>query len=470
MATDPRGLRALPAVGALLDHPALVSALAELPRAVVVEAVRETLAEERARLKGRGAAPPDAQALAERAAARASSAVLPQLRRVINATGIVLHTNLGRAPLSAAAQAAVAEVARGYSSLEFDLDTGKRGDRGTGVQRWLCRLTGAEAAVVVNNGAAAVLLVLSALASGRRVVVSRGELIEIGGSFRVPEVMEKSGATLLEVGTTNRTHLRDYERALDRHDDVAAILRVHPSNFRVEGFTKRPSIAELSALAKRHKVPLIEDLGSGALVDLGAFGLEKEPTVRESLTEGSDIVTFSGDKLLGASQAGLILGKKRLVDRVQRDPLARALRLDKLALAALEASLPAYADLARAASEVPTLAMLAVEPAALEQRARRLAEALARRVKGLEVEVAEGTGEVGGGALPLQKLPGWVVTIGSRSAGADALDARARAASPPVVGYVRAGKLRLDVRTIADAEIDEAAESLARAFRDVAAG
>ncbi len=310
---------------------------------------------------------------------------------MLNATGVVLHTNLGRAPLSSAARAALDDVARGYSSLEFDLDSGKRGERGAGVERWLTRLTGAEAALAVNNGAAALLVTLSALAAGRAVLVSRGELVEIGGSFRIPEILEKSGAALIEVGTTNRTHLRDYERALARHPEAAMILRVHPSNFRIAGFTARPALAELAALARRRRVILAEDLGSGALVDLSRFGLEHEPTVRESLTAGCDVVTFSGDKLLGATQAGLVLGRSRLIQRIRRDPLARALRADKLALAALEATLPAYADPDRAVREIPALAMLKADVADLERRARALAAGLAQRLPAARLTVGGGS-------------------------------------------------------------------------------
>ena len=464
-------LRALPAVDALLQHPLVVQALTELPRPLVVEAVRGVLGDERSRLRAtraRSATPAGPDDLATRALARARAEHEPELKRVLNATGIVLHTNLGRAPLSAAAREAVSEMAAGYSSLEFDLASGKRGDRGVGVERWLRRLTGAEAALVVNNGAAAVLLVLSALASGRAVLVSRGELIEIGGSFRIPAILEKSGARLIEVGTTNRTHLADYARALDRDRDhaIAAILRVHPSNFRVAGFTTKPAIEELATLARRRKVALIEDLGSGALVDLAAFGLEREPTVRESLNAGCDLVTFSGDKLLGATQAGLVLGRKRLVDRVRRDPLARALRVDKLTLAALEATLPSYGDPERAAADVPALAMLKADEATLRRRAERLAEALRGTIPGLRATVERGTGEVGGGALPLQRLPGWVVAVEADGRGADDLDDRARQARPPVVGYIRGAKLRLDVRTLTDEDITEAAAALGRAWKD----
>jgi L-seryl-tRNA(Ser) seleniumtransferase len=463
MSSRASNLRSLPAVETLLRSAALEQALRALPRALVVDAVRAELAEQRARMRHGDGPMPDADALAARAATRAQGERQPVLRRVFNATGVVLHTNLGRAPLSAAARTAVDAVARGYSNLEFDLAQGRRGDRGVGVERWLTRLTGADAALVVNNGAAAVLLVLSALAAGRRVVVSRGELVEIGGSFRIPEILEKSGAELLEVGTTNRTHLRDYERALTRHrSEVGAILRVHRSNFRIAGFTAQPPLAELARLARRTKVPLIEDLGSGALTDLSDLGLEREPTVRERLTEGCDVVTFSGDKLLGATQAGLILGRKAPMARIRRDPLARALRVDKLTLAALEATLPAYLDPERAVREVPALAMLAVSEATLERRARAFAEALRSRRPGLRIAVERGAGEVGGGALPLQRLPGWVVALEEAGRTADELEQRARAADPPIIGYIRAGKFRMDVRTLTDDEVLEAADALAQ--------
>ncbi len=456
-------MSALPAVDTLLRHPALVRSLQELPRLLVVEAVRAELADARARLKVGGPAPAE-DTLAERAAGRAEAGLKPALRRVLNATGVVLHTNLGRAPLSAAARAALDQVARGYSSLEFDLEHGRRGERGVGVERWLQRLTGAEAALAVNNGAAALLVTLSALAAGRAVLVSRGELVEIGGSFRIPEILEKSGATLVEVGTTNRTHLKDYEKALARHPGAALILRVHPSNFRIAGFTARPALGELAALARRHRVALVEDLGSGALVDLSAHGLEREPTVRESLTAGCDVVTFSGDKLLGATQAGLVLGRARWIQKIRRDPLARALRVDKLALAALEATLPAYADAERAVREIPALAMLTADAAGLERRARELAAGLARRLPAARLTVEPGAGEVGGGALPLVRLPGWVVGVELPGRTAGELDARARGADPPVIGYIRAGRLRLDVRTLGEDEIQEAAEALGRAW------
>ena len=462
--TNPR-LRALPSVEKLLGEPELAALLATLPRAVLVAAVREELAAVRALLKRGREVAPAAGELAAAAAGRARRAVRPQLVRVLNATGIVLHTNLGRAPLAEAARRAVNEVAAGYCSLEYDLETGKRGDRGLGIERRLVRLTGAEAATVVNNGAAAVLLALAATAHGRKVVVSRGELVEIGGSFRVPEVMARSGATLVEVGATNRTHLADYERALDEHGrDVAAILRVHPSNFRIQGFTARPGTAELAGLAHKRRIPLIEDLGSGALVDFSGWGLEHEPTVGESLAAGADLVTFSGDKLLGGAQAGLVLGRAALVAKLKKDPLARAMRADKLALAALEATLAMFDDPARAAEALPVLAMLAASPARLQERAERLAAELSARVPGLEARIVQGHGEVGGGALPLEKLPGPVVELTHPAMTAKELERRARAAEPPVIGTVKAGAFRLDPRTLSETEVGTTATALGKAF------
>jgi L-seryl-tRNA(Ser) seleniumtransferase len=459
-------LRSLPAVETLLRHPALERARHDVPRVILLEAVRAELESERDRIRREKSAAASAQVLAERAAKRAGIENRPELVRVLNATGIVLHTNLGRAPLSIAALHALTEVSAGYSSLEFDLERGRRGARGVGVERWLTRLTGAEAAMVVNNGAAAVLLVLAALASGRRVVVSRGELIEIGGSFRIPEILNRSGAELVEVGTTNRTHLRDYERALEKRGDVAAILRVHPSNFRVSGFTTRPELQELARLARRRRVALIEDLGSGALVEMSEFGLEHEPTVRESLNAGCDVVTFSGDKLLGGTQAGLILGRKRWVERARRDPLARALRVDKLTLAALEATLPAYSDPERARREIPALVMLSATQEMLERRAHRLGREITERIPEMRAAVESGLGEVGGGALPLQRLPTRVVSLEAPGVSADRLEALARRGTPPVIGYIRGDRLKLDVRTLTDDEAVEAAVSLAGAWTE----
>ena len=468
MPAPKRNFRKLPSIDRLLSEPSLLELLAELPRTLVVEAARFEVAAARARVKQGDQADVLPISLALRAATRARAWHLPQLRRVLNATGVVLHTNLGRAPLAEAARRAVEEVARGYSSLELDLTTGRRGERGTGVARWIVLLSGAEAALAVNNGAGAVLLSLSALAAGGAVVVSRGELVEIGGSFRVPDILEKSGARLIEVGTTNRTHLSDYERALDK-GGVAAILRVHQSNFRIEGFTTRPALKDLAALARRRRVPLIEDLGSGALLNLRLVGLAHEPTVGESIAAGVDVVTFSGDKLLGGSQAGLIAGRRRYLERIARDPLARALRLDKLALAALEATLPLLAEPERAAREIPALSKLCMSDERLRERAERLAAAVrALNMHGLEARVVPAIGEVGGGALPLRELPGWAVEVSERSRTAIALRELARAGDPPVIGIVRRGGLQFDPRTLSDAELDELPALLERAWNPVA--
>src|SRR5262245_1437912 len=461
-------LRSLPSVEKLLGHELLLEALRDLPRSVVADAVRDTLAEARTALKGsKDGSAIDSETLAMAAAQRARLAGAPALRRVLNATGIVLHTNLGRAPLSEQARRVVADVAAGYSSLEYDLEKGERGDRGVGPERWLTRLTGAEAAMVVNNGAGAILVTLAALAAGKKVVVSRGELVEIGGSFRVPEIMEMSGATLVEVGATNRTHTRDYEKALDKqHRDGGATLPLHKSNFRMEGFVHQPELKELAELARGRGIPLIEDLGSGALADLSSFGLEPEPTIRESLEAGVDVVTCSGDKLLGASQAGLILGQAKSITRIRKHPLARALRVDKLALAGLEATLPFYADPERACVEIPVLAMLCASQDVLGERAERLAGELRARVPGLMTEVASGKGEVGGGSLPQQELVGPVVLVEHTVLSASELESRARNADPPVIGTIRADRFRLDPRTLTEVELAMAATALARVWTE----
>jgi L-seryl-tRNA(Ser) seleniumtransferase len=383
------------------------------------------------------------------AAARAR--LRPSLRRVLNATGVVVHTNLGRAPLAAAARAAVAEAATGYANLEFDLERGERGSRHDHVAGLLCRLTGAEAALAVNNCAAAVLLAVAAL-GGRdaEIVVSRGQLIEIGGSFRIPEVIAQAGAELVEVGTTNRTRLDDYRAAVG--DRTAAVLRAHPSNFRVLGFVEQVEIEELCGLGP----PVIDDVGSGVLAD-ELHVLAGEPPVRRSVRAGAALVTFSGDKLLGGPQAGLIVGRSEAVERCRRHPLARALRIDKLSLAALEATLQLYLDPDMARRELPVLAMLDAEPQALTARAARLAEGTGGRV-------VDAVARVGGGALPLLELRGPAVALDPGSDGADALAAALRRGDPPVVGQIHDGFLLLHLRTLAEDEVDAVAGAV-RAVR-----
>ncbi|MGZ6728696.1 MAG: L-seryl-tRNA(Sec) selenium transferase [Gaiellaceae bacterium] len=425
-------LRDLPSV----DELARDERLAGEPPRLAVEAARAALARAREEIKA-GHDPGD---LGERALLELSSARAPSLRRALNATGVIVHTNLGRAPLPAAALERALEVGRSYSHLEDDLVAGARGSRQDHVAGILRRLTGAEGALVVNNNAAAVLLALAALAEGREVLVSRGELIEIGDGFRIPDVLARSGARLREVGTTNRTRAADYERAIG--PKTAVLLRVHQSNFRVVGFTEQPSVAELAAVAGRHGLPLVDDLGSGVLVHL-----EDEPSAKESLANGADLVCFSGDKLLGGPQAGIVVGRGELVEKLRRHPLQRALRADKLTLAALEGTLGLYLDPDRADREVPVLRMLREPAEAVRARAERLAKATGG-------EVEETVARVGGGALPLAELPSFACAV------EEELGAPLREGDPPVVGVIRDGRLLLDCRTLTDAEADEAAAAV----------
>ena len=427
-------LRDLPSV----DELARDERLAGEPPALAVEAARSALARAREEIRA-GHDPGD---LGERALRELATARAPSLRRVLNATGVIVHTNLGRAPLPEAALERALEIGRSYSNLEYDLSAGARGSRQDHVASILRRLTGAEAALVVNNNAAAVMLALAALAEGREVLVSRGELIEIGDGFRIPDVLARSGAVLREVGTTNRTRAADYERAIG--PETAVLLRVHQSNFRVVGFTEHPSVPELAAVAQRHELPLVDDLGSGALFPSNSLLLDDEPTARESLAAGADLVCFSGDKLLGGPQAGIVVGRADLVERLRRHPLQRALRADKLTLAALEGTLGLYLEPERAAREVPVLRMLHEPAEAVRARAERLAEATGG-------EVEETVGRVGGGALPLTELPSYACAV------EEELAAPLRAGEPPVVGVIRDGRLLLDCRTLTDAEADEVA-------------
>ena len=420
-------LRDLPSV----DELARDERLAGEPSALAVEAARAALARAREEIKA-GEDPGD---LVERALGELTAARVPALRRALNATGVIVHTNLGRAPLPEAALARALEVGRGYSNLEYDLAAGGRGSRQDHVAAILRRLTGAEAALVVNNNAAAVMLALAALAEGREVLVSRGELIEIGDGFRIPDVLVRSGAVLREVGTTNRTRAADYERAVG--PETAVLLRVHQSNFRVVGFTEQPSVEDLAAVAAQHGLPLVDDLGSGVLVSL-----EGEPSARESLAAGADLVCFSGDKLLGGPQAGIVVGRAELVDRLRRHPLQRALRADKLTLAALEGTLGLYLDPERALREVPVLRMLNEPLETVRARADRLAAAV-------DGEVEETVARVGGGALPLAELASYACAV------EEPLAEPLRLGEPPVIGVLRDGRLLLDCRTLTDAEAEE---------------
>jgi len=393
--------------------------------------------------------------------------VNPHLRRAINATGVVIHTNLGRSPLSERALRQVEEVSRGYSNLEYDLAQGTRGSRYAHVEEILLHLSKAEGGLVVNNNAGAVLLALNTLAAGREVICSRGELVEIGGAFRIPDVMAKSGGTLREVGTTNRVHLRDYEEAIS--DNTGLLLKVHTSNYRVVGFTAEVSLEELVQLGKKHDLPVMNDLGSGCFIDLSAYGMEKEPTVQEAIKTGAGVVTFSGDKLLGGPQAGIILGKKELIDRIKANPLNRALRIDKLTLAALEATLIAYLSEGEAIKEIPTLRMLTIPLAELQKRARRLQHLLEQETQGAVIEIVQATSQVGGGALPLQDLPTWAVAVKPKKASVEALEAALRNQAPPIIARISDDRLCLDLRTIQADEFSVVAHAMAQALRKISA-
>ena len=432
-------LRDLPSVDRLLADDVLAAA----PRPLATAAARTAVERARETIQA-GGEPGD---LVEAARAELERLAAPALRRVLNATGVIVHTNLGRAPLPPAALARAVDVGGSYSNLELDLASGRRGSRQDHVADALRRLTGAGAALVVNNNAAAVLLALAALADGREVVVSRGELVEIGDGFRIPDVLSRSGARMVEVGTTNRTRVVDYERAIG--PDTALLLRVHQSNYRIVGFTESVPTRELAQVATRAGLWLVDDLGSGSLADVG-----DEPTAASSLAAGADLVCFSGDKLLGGPQAGIVVGRAELVERLRRHPLQRALRADKLTLAALEGTLALHQDPERARAQIPVLRMLDEPVEAVRERAERLAGLVGG-------EVEETVARVGGGALPLAELPSAACAI------EEALAAPLRLGDPPVLGIVRDGRLLLDARTLTDTEVDEAARAVLRARRSV---
>ena len=431
-------LRNLPSVDELLRSDEAVELIERYGRRLTTDALRHELEEARGRVrKGRPA--PSESGLVDAARATLQDWASPHLRPVINATGVILHTNLGRAPLSPAAIRAMKRVAEQYSNLEFDLKRGQRGHRDQHVESLLTRLTGAEAALVVNNNAGAVLLALRALSEDREALISRTQLIEIGGGFRIPEVLAQSGARLIEVGTTNRTHLRDYESALGSESGL--ILRAHRSNFQIVGFTTEPSLPKLAELADQGGVPLVDDLGSGTLLDTADFGLAHEPTVQESLQQGAALVTFSGDKLLGGPQAGLICGRKELVEQLRRHPLARALRPDKLCFAALSATLLHYLK-SEATQEIPVWRMISADADDLRSRASTWHQELGYG------DVSEGESTVGGGSLPGESLPTWLWTV--KADDPDGFVSRLRTAEPPLIARIEEDRVCLDPRTVLD--------------------
>lgn len=447
-------LRKIPKVDELLRASALAEPLAQYGDRAVTEAIRAELDVLRQGiLAGQITAVPESAELCQQIGKRVQRDSLPSFRRILNGTGIILHTNLGRACLSEKAANAVYEASKSYSNLEFNLDTGKRGSRYSHVEGILCRLTGAESALVVNNNAAAVLLILSALTKGGQVVVSRGELVEIGGSFRIPEIMEACGAQLKEVGATNKTHLRDYERAIS--EQTKALMNVHTSNYRIIGFSESPNLSDLVELGHQYNLPVIEDLGSGCLLDLNRFGIHDEPSVQDSLKAGVDVVSFSGDKLLGGPQAGIILGKKKYLDVLKKHPLNRAMRVDKMTLAALEATLQSYE---KNCEEIPVISMLAATEEALHEKAKKLASML--RSTGIDAEILPTEGRVGGGSVPNHALLSYAVAFGND---VNILEEKLRTGLHPIIGRIHEGKYLLDVRTLFEEDFPTIVEALKEA-------
>jgi L-seryl-tRNA(Ser) seleniumtransferase len=450
-------LRRLPGVDQLILHMQGNPAVQSMPKNVIVRSIRETVEALRRRILSDDPGVDDdqlspAQLLTE-VYERAAALQALNLQRTINATGVVIHTNLGRSCLAKAAIAHVTVAAGHYCNLEFNLKDGRRGSRYSIVEELLCELSGAEAAIAVNNNAAAVLLCLDTLARGKAVVISRGELVEIGGSFRIPDVMTRSGAVLQEVGTTNRTHLRDYRNAVT--DETGLLLKVHTSNYSIVGFTAAVSLKELVDLGREVNVPVMEDLGSGNFIDLTRYGLAAEPTVQQSVAAGADVVTFSGDKLLGGPQAGLIVGRRAILDRIKANPLTRALRIDKMTLAALEATLRLYRDEAQAVAQIPTLRMLLMQRTEIEGRAAQMVDGLLNlRDDRLAVEIFDLPSAAGGGSLPLTALPSCCVGVRMDGLSANRLEIALRGLRPPIIGRIENDLFIMDPRTLMEDETD----------------
>ena len=453
--------RKLPSVNQLLESPQLKQMVETVNHSVVVDGVRSFLDDLREQVSTESGevSIPTPSEIADKIANWLKTEEKPYLRPVINGTGIILHTGLGRAPLAKSAIESVQRISEGYASVEVDVRTGERGQRIKSVEKLLCELTGAEAAAVVNNNAAATMLALSALAEGQEVIVSRGQLIEIGGSYRLPDVMECSGAKLREVGTTNKTHLFDYQRAIN--EETGALLKVHPSNFEVVGFTKTVSTKEMVTLAAEHGLPVIDDVGSGALIDFSEFGLMDEPVVSQSIKDGADVVLFSGDKLIGGPQCGIIIGKKKYIDTILSNPLMRAMRVDKMTLAALSATLRIYRDEDRARTEIPILRMLSMPKENLKLRAEKVVAQLSHLADLETCEAVEADSMLGGGSLPTQKLSTWCVALTPKTHSVDRLSAGLRNSEPSVIGRVQKERYYLDMRTVQpsqDAGLVEAVE------------
>ena len=458
----------IPSVDRLMNSPELETTLDQFPRSLVLKAIHQVLEHIRKEiLKGTVYEAPADLALVRVAGQikdRLEIMARPSLKTVINATGVIVHTNLGRSLLAERVIKRFKAIAGAYSNLEYDLDQGRRGSRYSHVEDILEELTAAEGVMVVNNNAAAVLIAIETLAKGREVVVSRGQLVEIGGSFRVPDVMQKSGARMVEVGTTNKTHLRDYEEVIG--PDTALLLKVHQSNFQIVGFTEEAGTSELVELGNRHGIPVMEDLGSGCLVDFSKYGLSREPTVQEVLAKGVDLLTFSGDKLLGGPQAGIILGKKSIVEAIKKNPLTRAMRIDKLTLMALEETLNIYRDERTALDEIPTLNMICRDVTSMKRKAGRLIRMIGKiDTRNFDIDLTDGDSKVGGGALPLFVLPSRLLRITPGALSAHEMEEWFRAFDPPIIVRVEKDQVLMDLRTIQDTEL----KTVARAVKALAA-
>jgi len=459
-------LRSIPAVDEVLNQPSIQELIVVFSRKLVLTIIREELENLRKKILAQEAVSflnreTNLKILVDQIAQKAKNNTLLHLRKVINGTGIIIHTNLGRAPLLSRAVENIGGVAEAYCNLEYELEKGERGSRYMHVEKILKELSGAESALVVNNNAAAVLVVLNTLAQGHEVIVSRGELIEIGGSFRLPDIMRQSGCVLKEVGTTNKTKLSDYEQAISQ--ETRLFLTAHTSNYRILGFTEQVVLKDLVGLGRTFNIPVMKDLGSGNFVDLAPYGLEDEPTVMETISSGVDVVTFSGDKLLGGPQAGIIVGKQRYLDAIKQNPLLRALRVDKLTLAALEVTLREYFDPEKAVQSIPVLEMLTVTQEELKKKAKTLFRQITRKAKdAYEMSVEKDFSQAGGGSLPLQTLPTWVVTLIPRSFSVAELDKRLRKHHPPIVARINQERLLIDVRTVFAHEMPIISEALER--------
>lgn len=458
----------IPKVDELLADEKIEKLLSSLPRRLVVDTIREELDKVREKIRkniSKEELEKDLSSLVEKIINQANKKNSYKLKRVVNATGVVIHTNLGRSPLNQEVIDNIREVATNYSNLEFDLKTGGRGSRYSHLEDIIKEITGGEAALVVNNNAAAVMLALSTLAKDKEVIVSRGELIEIGGSFRIPDVMEESGASLVAVGTTNKTHLEDYERAIT--EETAALLKVHTSNYRILGFTSSVDAKDLSSLKDKYQLPLIEDLGSGILIDLSKYGIDYEPTVQDSLKKGVDVVTFSGDKLLGGPQAGIIVGKKKYIEEMKRNPLTRALRVDKFTLTALETILKLYLEEEKAVEKIPTLRMLTLGLEEIDKRAKKLFKEIKdlNLDKDLEIAIEDSYSEVGGGSMPLVKLDSRSLVLSCKSISSQELEKGLRSLKLPIITRLYRDKIYMDLRTIKEEEITLISQGIKEVFK-----